>query len=364
MYLSHLRLRDFRNIHSVELELPPDGALFLGPNGSGKTNLLEAVHLLCTGRSQRGAERRQMIRHGESACFVEGVFHSEDHDVIRSSAIGFSRDRKVSMMRDGHPVGTLSAWFGHGLVISFSPEDISLISGSPRHRRRFLDIVISQIDQKYLEELMSYRQSLLNRNQLLTKGITDAQLDIYEERMAGDGAGIYHKRQEVLLNLATHFSRFYAEISQNRESAEISYSPSISGFSGSEIEWKNVFLDQLRSSRQKDVCLGFSSVGPHRDDVKISLNSRLAKGYGSQGQCRSLALSLRLSSVFCTEQYRKEKMIFLVDDAFSELDHGRVQSAYPLLEDRGQVLLTSPGPALVGAEKTQFSVSDGEIRKI
>lgn len=361
MFLTHLRLQGFRNFDSAEIELPSEGALFLGRNGSGKTNLLEAVHLLCTGRSQRGADRKQMIQHGKDISFVEGTFHSQDGSVTRKASIGFSRNRKVSMMRDGHPVVSLSAWFGHGLVISFSPEDIALVTGAPRLRRRFLDILISQIAPEYLDHLIKYRAGLVNRNILLTKGITDTQLDAFEIHMAATGAGICHFRQEVLGLLSEDFSRFYAEISQNGESAELHYTPSISGFSGSETEWKNVFLDQLRKSRNRDLQLGFSSVGPHRDDVKITLNSRQARGYGSQGQCRSLALALRLGSVFCTERYRNEKMIFLVDDAFSELDDSRIQGAYPLLQDRGQVLLTSPGSIVAGHEKKRFLVADGKV---
>ena len=160
--------------------------------------------------------------------------------------------------------------------------------------------------------------------------------------MAESGAEIFIKRKEIISFLGPYLQDYYKEISGNRESAGILYEPSVSCECSSKNEWKNVFYELLKERRNRDLETGFSTVGPHRDDIRFLLNQKPSKTYGSQGQCRSIVLSLKLSSVSCLEHFRQDKMIFLIDDALSELDQDRTSRVLPLIENKGQVFIATP----------------------
>ena len=340
--------------------LPPEGAVFEGSNGSGKTNILESIYLLCIGRSQRGAKRAEMIKFGAEESYIEGEFVDENSN--SSASIGFSRDKKLVMKVDGTIVHQISEWFGRRPVVSFCSDDLGLVYGSPEVRRKFMDILGSQVATDYLKHLISYRHWLSCRNRLLSEKFDKLQCEIYEERMVESGWEIHFKRQEILFIVDRYLSLFYGEISSNRETAKIIYNPSIKCDNSSEKEWKNVFYTLLNERRKKDIEKGFSSVGPHRDDISFLLDQKPARQFGSQGQCRSIVLSLKLSSVLCIEQYRKERMIFLIDDAVSELDPQRTTRVYSLIENKGQVFIATPylnSPA--GKKLLRCTVTDGNV---
>jgi DNA replication and repair protein RecF len=362
MYLSRLTLTGFRTYPSLSLDFPAFGAFFTGNNGEGKTNLLEAIHLLCTGRSQRGASRGDMIAFGAEAAHIAGIFVDEETGARRETSIGFDRDKRLSMHVDGRKIEAISSWFGAAAVVSFGPEDLRLIDGPPSERRRFLDLLISQVSPLYLESVIRYRHALLNRNALLVAGADDAQLQTYEEQMAAFGSRIMRMRDEIVSFLDPIFARYCSEISPSRELASIEFRPSFPLENRAEEGWKNVFLTIMRNARNRDRKAGFSTVGPHRDDCAIFIDSRPAKLFSSQGQRRSLALSLRLSSIKCIEKYTKGGMIFLVDDAFSELDDERVARVYPLLESKGQVFFAAPSMrAIAVRERPCYRVHTGRV---
>lgn len=340
MNLHNLRLLTFRNYNELLIDFPPEGAIFEGENGSGKTNILEAIYILCTGRSQRGAKRNELIKFDSEGSFIEGEFTVNNLSTLAS--MGFSRDKKLVMKLNGTIINTFSEWFGQRPVVSFGSDDLQLINGSPDLRRRFIDILCSQLDPDYLSSLISYKKSLLCRNNLLSSNYNEIQCEIYEEQMVQTGSLIFSKRKEILSQIDALINDFYREISGNKESAGLVYIPSVLCDCSSKNEWENVFYNILKARRNKDKEIGFSSVGPHRDDIRFLLNKKPAKTYGSQGQCRSIVLSLKLSSVSCLENYRHEGMIFLVDDAVSELDKDRTSKVYPLIENRGQIFIATP----------------------
>lgn len=340
MNLHRLQLITFRNYHSLQLVFPEEGAIFEGINGSGKTNILEAVYILCTGRSQRGAKRSEMINFGSDNTYIEGEFKEGDRSAVAS--MGFSRDKKVVMKFDGAVVKKFTEWFGKRPVISFGTDDLQLINGTPEFRRRFIDVLCSQIDSEYLTSLITYKHFLSCRNQILSSNFDRIQCEIYEEQMAENGAEIFIKRKEIISFLGPFLQDYYREISGNRENAGLLYEPSVSCECSSKNEWKNVFYELLKERRNKDLETGFSTVGPHRDDIRFLLNQKPSKTYGSQGQWRSIVLSLKLSSVSCLEHFRQDKMIFLIDDALSELDQDRTSRVLPLIENKGQVFIATP----------------------
>lgn len=342
MYISRIHLDNFRNYKDLSLDISEKGAFFTGLNGSGKTNLLEAVFLLCTARSQRGATRSELIGFSSDYCYVEGVFSKKENIGATPVSIGFNREQKVSMKVNGRAISSFSQWIGHGMAVSFGPDDMKLVQGFPKERRNFLDLFISQLDPAYLEALILYRKNLGQRNRLLAKKINDAQLDVYEEAMVRHGTPILIKRRKICTDMAPVFASFYREISGNGESASMEYMPSIRCDSSTQNEWENVFYSCLKNAKNKDVQNGFSSIGPHRDDILFSVNGSDARSFASLGQCTTVSLSARMSSVVVSEQHRKETMIFLFDDAVSYLDTLRAARVFPLLEHRGQLLITAP----------------------
>jgi DNA replication and repair protein RecF len=365
MRLQKLRLLNFRSYPDLAISFPPQGALFEGLNGAGKTNLLESIHLLCTGRSQRMVSRSDMISHGRDESYVEGEFCSSDGQAVTTAAIGFSRDKRVVMKIDGADVRSYSEWFGERPVVSFGTDDLELVYGAPEVRRKFLDMLICQMDKAYFGALASYRRSMACRNALLGKTGDPAQFEIYERAMAESASALVFRRAEVIGELRVFLSDFYARISGGPESAGMEYVPKIkqnlSNFS-SVGEWQNVYLNTLAECRKRDAELMFTSCGPHRDDARFFLDGMPAKAYASQGQCRSFALSLKLGSVLLLERCRGGGMIFLIDDAVSELDSERASRVYPLLEGRGQIFIATPRcEARLGGGVLRCAVSPGRV---
>ncbi len=362
MFLSRISLDNFRNYKDLSLDIPERGMLLTGSNGSGKTNLLEAIFLLCTARSQRGATRNELIGFSSDYCYAEGVFSNSESGKNVPVSIGFNREQKVSMKADGRPIASFSQWLGHGMAVSFGPEDLALVQGAPRDRRNFLDIFISQIDPPYLASLISYKKSLAQRNSLLARKIGDAQLDVYEDAMARHGASVFHKRSALCAAMAPVFASLYADISGNGETASMEYKPSVRCEAGSPEDWENAFCNSLRSGRSRDVLAGFSSAGPHRDDIILLVNNCDARSFASLGQSTTVALSLRMASVLMSERYGKDSMIFLFDDAVSYLDSARSSRVVPLLEHRGQLLVTSPSDRDNGVfALPRFVVREGAV---
>jgi DNA replication and repair protein RecF len=365
MHLTRLTLDNFRNFEAASLEFPSCGTVFLGSNGSGKTNLLEAIFFLCTARSQRQATREEMIRFSSEYSFIEGVFGKQDGTASVTVSSGFSRDKKTSMKIDGTVQSSFSRWFGHSVVVPFGPDDIKLVRGSPRERRSFLDLLLCQIDGRYLENLIAYKHHLLQRNALLTSRRDDAHLDVYEEKMALHGSFIFLRRQETVSFIQPHLGRFYKEISGGGECASIDYKPSIHCDSTTQNDWQKVFYERLKETRKKDIMNGFSSIGPHRDDILFSVDGKPAKSFASQGQCTTLTLSLRMCSVQCGEFFKKDAMIFLFDDALTYLDGERTSRVFPLVKDKGQIFLATPSDqGTILADIPRILVADGRVRGI
>jgi len=366
MIIQNIQLKNYRNYKELDIDLPENGGIFEGSNGSGKTNLLEAIYFLCTGRSQRGAKKSEIINFDSDYLYSNGVFLDDNKFKITTS-IGFNRKKNVVMKLNGNKINKFTEWFGYRPIISFGVDDIQIIRGSPENRRKFIDILCSQIDKQYLSSLIAYRHFLHYRNLLLSKNnnFDKIQCEIYEEKMAEAGSIIFNTRNEIILSLKNIFSDNYNIISGKKENVNIEYNPSICIEIPCKEDWKNVFYNLLSERRIKDTEMGFTSIGPHRDDINFYIDQKPAKSYGSQGQCRSLVLALKLSSISCLEKNRSDKMIFLLDDAVSELDPVRTSNVYPLIENRGQVFIATPEINRGYSNSlTKFYVSDGKIKNI
>lgn len=331
MYLSEVSLLHFRNYSSVSLELPEKGALFIGSNGGGKTNLLEAFSFLITGRSVRGVSVKQLLQAGENEGFVSGTLWNEDCSSVQS--VGFSRKGEVSVKVNGVTFDTLSVLYGNRGFLYFGPDDITLITGTPADRRRFIDYVISQVDKNYLSCLIAFKKSLTERNRVLTGYYDELLLDIYEEEMSRYAHYIVQVRGGFLTLVQEQFSSIYKRISGNDLTMSFTYSSLLQNLSSAEIQ------EYYKGKRGRDKELGFTSVGPHRDDVRFKANGRPLLGFGSQGQCRSTALAFKIATAHYLRKVLVSFPIVAVDDAFSDLDVERKKAFFSELDRKGQLFI-------------------------
>ncbi len=360
MFLTSLTLHNFRNYENLTLDFGREGALFYGDNGAGKTNVLEAIYFLCTGRSQRGAAKRDMIRKESDQFFLEGTFFNSKDNKEVTLSLGFARNRALAMKRNNNKVAKLSEFFLNNSIISFSPQDTFLIYGDPTERRKYMDMLLSYTEPEYLHHLIAYKTVMTQRNRLLSLNPSDETLGLYEEIMADHGKEISACRTKLFSFITPAFSSYYDRISGEQERSAVAFNPSIED---DEEEWKGRFLAVLAANRDKDNAIGYTTAGCHRDDFKCSIESQRGKSFGSQGQCRSMALSLRLCALDYLKEHKPGNILILVDDAFSELDKGRAENVYALLQDRGQLFMTS----LLHHEWTyknlqRFTVNNNSVR--
>jgi DNA replication and repair protein RecF len=289
---------------------------------------------------------------------------SHDYRIV-TAALGFSRDKRLVMKRDGAEVGSFSEWFGERPAVSFGTDDLALVYGSPEARRKFLDMLISQMDRVYLDALTSYRKNMACRNALFGQTADPAQFEVYEKAMAEAASTLVFRRAEAVEELRKFQADFYAEISGGGESAGLEYVPKIkqkNDYFSDIRDWQKVYLSSLAESRKRDAELMSTAHGPHRDDLRFLIDGKAAKSYASQGQCRSFALSLKLGSVLLLERHKGRGMIFLIDDAVSELDPERTSRVYPLLEGRGQIFIATPKcQAALGSKVMRCIVEQGKV---
>jgi DNA replication and repair protein RecF len=363
LYLAELELHDFRTYPHLRVTFQASGAFLYGPNGCGKSNLLEAIHVLCVGRSQRATARAEMIAHGARAASLRGVFVDSSGDTRLEVGYGIDRDGRLRLSLQGEPVATQREWFGGRPVASFGPEDLALVAGAPAQRRRFLDMLASQIDARYLAALIAYNRALTNRNRLLASRTADsALLDVYEEHMAEQGAILYKERTGLVSLCQEFFAENYRVVCGGAEPAALAYRAGCGAAERGTEPWQMVFSKTLKNNRKRDLELGYSTRGPHRDDVLLSLDKYPARTLASQGQMRSLALALRLSALQCLETRGATRAMLLVDDAFSELDDSRTARVFPLLRSGGQVFLASPTDRIaLDPPLPRYHVSRGKV---
>ena len=331
MHLSHLRLRDFRNYARLDADFAPGFHLLLGDNAQGKTNILEAIYLMATLRSFRGVGGAQMIRHGAKGYFVGGnVVGQGDHEIKMFWAL---RERKLSL--DGQPVKKLTDYFGALRTVVFCTEDLQLVKGAARARRRFLDLLLAQTNPVYLSLLQRYMRTVRARNALLKQRAADeAALDSFSQELVKLGNQIIQLRRELIPKFSPLARLAYRRISNDAEELRIEYAPSV----------KNDFAVELAQSRAREKNFRATLVGPHRDDLLLLQNEKSAAQFGSEGQKRTLAIALKMAQAEFLTGIHGSPPVLLIDDVMGELDAKRRSGLLPLLERshqaRGQVFMT------------------------
>jgi len=361
--LTQLRLHDFRNYAQVTL-MPPGGVtVFVGENGAGKTNLLEAIHLCCLGRSHRTPFDRDMIRLG---CRTSAVYARVKRQVTRDE-VGVRLFSQQSLRKtiyvNGKTVPRIGELMGHMTCVMFSPEDMSIVKGAPQVRRGFLDMLLSQCQPAYFYALQSYHAALKQRNALikqLAKQRGDLnQLEVWDEQLAKTAVPIVRMRREAVLTLSDLAKEHYTFISGRQpEVFVLRYQSSLSG-PGDPGE---ALMDQLTASREDDLRRLTTGTGPHRDDLRLVLSGQEMRGFASQGQMRTAVLAMRLAEINILTQAHKDAPLLLLDDVLSELDEGRRARLMGSLGGMQTLLTTTDLHILAGMQpECVLKVAEGKV---
>jgi len=346
MILRKLSILNYKNISEATLELSPKMNCFIGHNGVGKTNLLDAVYYLSFCRSASNPVDSQVIRHDAPFCMIEGVYteHSDSADVSDGSdyseiiSVGMKRGVKKHFKRNKKEYKRLSEHIGLIPLVLVSPSDTLLIEGVSEERRRLMDMVIAQYDRQYIEHLNRYNTALTQRNTLLRKAeevpYDPALMQIWEEQMAFEGEHLYHCRQAFVDELTPVFQEYYQQISQHREEVSLHYVSHCQ---------RGALLDVIQRDRMKDLAVGYSLHGVHRDDLEFSLAGHQMKREGSQGQNKTYVIALKLAQFeFLKRTASKTTPLLLLDDIFDKLDADRVEQIVRLVssDNFGQIFIT------------------------
>ena len=330
MILEKLSLINYKNITEATLELSPKINCFIGSNGVGKTNLLDAIYFLSFCHSAYNPVDSQVIRHGQDFLMLEGRY---DDDLTISC--GMKRGQKKHFKRNKKEYRRLSEHIGLIPIVMISPDDTSLIGGSSEERRRLMDVVIAQMNRPYIDALSRYNKALQQRNTLLRM---DEEPDpdmmaIWEEQMAMAGEEIFRQRTELTSRLTPLFQQFYERISGGHERVSLNYVSHCQ---------RGPLLEVIQRDRHKDRAIGYSLHGIHRDDLEIMLDGHPMKREGSQGQQKTFVISLKLAQFELLKQAMQATPLLLLDDIFDKLDAQRVEQIVSLVsgEAFGQIFIT------------------------
>ena len=332
MILDTLSIINFKNIADEQLKLSEQVNCFVGDNGAGKTNILDAVHYLALARSMHTITDAQSVRHSEDAFLLDGRFRRDDG---RSEQVVCSYTRRggKTLKRNGKEYERLSEHVGGFPIVVVSPADSALISDSAEERRKYVNRFISQIDRGYMAQLIRYNTTLQERNRLLKANPSEEMLLIYDGMLSASADVLFKRRQEVIAQMRPIVEEYYAMLSDERETIGMEYR--------SELQ-NSTLAELLLASRKRDFINEFTTVGVHRDDVLFSIGGYPLRKFGSQGQQKSFLIALKLAEYRLLAERVGDKPILLLDDLFDKLDMRRVSQLLRLVggEMFGQILIT------------------------
>ena len=324
MYIEELKLKNYRNYRELTLQPHSGVNLFFGRNGSGKTNLLEAIHYCSLGRSHRISNDTNAVKNGET--FASSSVSIQNIIGKRSISVRFHPDeaQKKTILIDQKKISKFSDMMGCLRCVIFSPEDLGLIKEGPSMRRRYLDMMISQISRGYFIALQQYRLGMEQRNAVIRNMRANGSgntsiLSAFEETMAEPAAIIIRERRKIVSLLSDIATETYQRISDTDEVFRLTYHSSVK----EENDIAETLCRLFRENREDDIRMGLTSVGPHRDDLILTMNRNQMKQFASQGQIRTAALSMKLSQMKILRDQSGEEPVLLLDDVMSELDRKR-----------------------------------------
>lgn len=368
MYLKRLSLRDYRNYETVEFATEGAVNLFVGPNAQGKTNLLEAIFVLALTKSHRTHQDKELIRWGATHTALHGeVDKKYGLCTLDLSFTGQGKKAKVN----GLEQKKLSGFIGTLNVVMFAPEDLNIVKGSPGVRRRFLDMEIGQVQASYLHDLNQYQKVLVQRNNLLKQSYretrtNEALLDVWNEQLVALSIKIMKKRQSFIYKLQQWAERIHHGITNGAEQLSIEYKPSFAyDPSVEESVLFDQFMIKLSQAKEQELRRSATLYGPHRDDLAFSINGKDVQTFGSQGQQRTTALSLKLAEIEFIQEEVGEYPILLLDDVLSELDTYRQTQLLETFQTKVQTFITTTGVESLQMNRLEnasiFHVRNGQL---
>ena len=334
MILKHISILNYKNLMETELELSPKINCFLGTNGMGKTNLLDAIFYLSFCKSATNPIDSQNIMHGQDFFAIQGYYENND-GTPEEIYCGLKRHQKKHFKRNKKEYTRLADHIGLIPLVMVSPSDSELINGGSEERRKLMDVTLSQYDKEYLNALLRYNRALQQRNNLL-KAETEPDnelFDIWEEMMATNGETLYNKRAAFIQNFIPTFQSFYAFISQGKEQVSLCYKSHAQ---------QGELAGLLRDNRLRDRIIGFSTKGVHKDDLEMQLEGYPLKREGSQGQSKTYLIALKLAQFDFLKKTGGNTPLLLLDDIFDKLDASRVEQIIRLVgsDNFGQIFMT------------------------
>ncbi len=398
MKINSIILENFRNYKNLELDFDESRNIIVGENAQGKTNLIEAIYLTAFARSFRTSNAADLISFGESSARVSTYLTSEDID--KNINIVIRSDGKKMIKKDGKLIRKTTELLNNVVVIIFSPDDLRIIKDSPDRRRAFINRELSQMRPMYYDALKRYNEALREKNALLkgyfnvkkktftradnvslndtrsveifgrspydnSRRFNEEMMDIYDRQLADSGYEIIRFRKEFTEMLSAEAGEIMNNISGGREELKIEYKTACDFVTGT--EGREILFSQIFHNRDRDIYNGYASLGPHRDDIEFHINGKDAKKYGSQGQQRTIALSLKLAEIRIAKQMLDEPPVLLLDDVLSELDLDRQRFLVSEIDDV-QLFITS---AELNEEVikdlrggTLFRIEDGTVTRV
>jgi DNA replication and repair protein RecF len=360
MRLLSARLENFRNLAAAELEFSPHFTALIGPNGQGKTNTLEALYSVAALRPLRNVQRRALIRAGETKARVD--VKVERSDTGLTHALGMEVEARSRQLQKDDKNCDAGAFIGTFVAVAFTPDDLSLGKGSPDGRRRFLDRALLDLRPSYLQRALRYQKAIKDRNRLLADEGSDETLDAFDQVIASEGAAISVARAQYIEEVAPKIVRHFERIAQPAPPLRIRYDSSLEDALDltSEIQTRDAFLQRLFERRGSDRRRKTTSIGPHLDDLRFSLDGTAIKERASQGQHRAIVLALKLAELTHLTDRLGEPPVLLLDDMSSELDAERSEQLFRSVSQlEGQVVLTSTQPPALTARV--YRVENGAL---
>lgn len=361
MFIKNLHLKNFRNYAEEDFEFSPTMNVLSGRNAQGKTNCAEAVFYLCTGTSPRTRREKQLIRNGEESAFISCKCEGRYGEVEISASIRESgREVKVN----GNKITRNADILGNMFAVFFSPQELRLIQDGPDERRKFLNVSISQLSRPYFVALSRYNKILEQRNNLLKNRDLDMVYDtlpVWDAQLCKYAAVVAKSRADYIAKLAPMACEAHAYLTDGKE--ELLITPE-KKYKGEEEELEKKLFDELTYNYDRDIRLGFTASGPHRDDIDIKINGADAKNYASQGQARTAALSIKLAEVNLFKDNCGEPPVLILDDVMSELDLPRRKKLVGRCEGLQTIITcTHAERVLYGKQTNKITVEGGAIKR-
>ncbi len=373
MLIQHLNIHSFRNLHQVDLSFSDNTNFIFGDNAQGKTNIAEAIYILCLAKSFRAREETEMVPFEEDHYNFDGTF-TDENAISSKIQVWYSKDLGKKIKVDGKPVTRYSLLIGKFPIVALTSDDHVVTTGAPAQRRKFFNILLSQCSPRYLDDLKKYERIVKQRNQVLTlfqtgKSVSKSQLEIWNDQLVQTGLKVMEARKKMTRDMNSNLFQFYQDLTRSNHDLKVIYQPCVPLTENSDNS--SAFYNMLLKSFDRERRRGTTLAGPHRDEFVISVNENELRRYGSRGEHKSALVSLKAAESVLLKEKTGTLPILLLDDLYSELDINRGKSVLSLFSGKSQTFVTGTSmdyeaiKSLGAIQKDQsvFMVSNGSVTR-